>query len=778
MEKAIKKLFLLILFLTSLFICACTNPWMTEILEPKTITFDTDGGDPVPSQNLYKGEKVKRPANPKKEGYSFIDWYWYKDSENFEKYDFNFIPRKDMTLYAKWDNLSGEEFFTVTFDSQGGSEEKPQTVKKGAVAERPPNPNKSGFGFVNWYDNSGLNDPPYNFDAPVLKDITLYAKWSNIFYTVTFIDNEGKIIDTQLVGENGSATQAIPPIKSVEIAAGLYLGDPSTETFDGWYKEGENTSFIFSTPITGDITLYARWKPNFIDFSNQTGNSNFEKAISYVNGNPDTGAYTLILDTDATVISGYIDKNTKLTIQGLKTVNITINGSIAVNDTAELTINDKILTIGNGTLSITSAASLSLSGKSNINNIHLYADTNGNSSVNIASDWTGSVSALNLCGRVSDLQTVIDFWNKPTNPLTVLKGDGLNAATAAKFTLGNFIPLLGAATSQQKIIGYKIEDSGINIGKLVKDDPTFNSSDDFAAWLASQPANTAAAAYSVKLNVSDLGGNYNTAGSTGYVLRQNSTKYVNLDLSGSSITTISSNAFQSCTSLTSINIPSGVTSIGSSAFYGCSSLTSVTIPNGVSSIGSQAFQSCTNLIDITIPSSVTSIGQMAFQSCTSLTSVTIPSGVTNIENSTFAYCSNLTNITIPSSVTSFGTSAFQNCSNLSNITIPNSVTSIGDMVFANCTSLSSITIPSSVTSIGYGAFNTCTSLTSVTIPSSVTSIGGSAFNGCSNLNSVTFESAGITLASGAFNNLSSLQSAYTAGGIGTYIRSGSTWTKQ
>ena len=153
----------------------------------------------------------------------------------------------------------------------------------------------------------------------------------------------------------------------------------------------------------------------------------------------------------------------------------------------------------------------------------------------------------------------------------------------------------------------------------------------------------------------------------------------------------------------------------------------------VTSIGDDAFDYCTSLTSITIPNSVTSIGQFAFSGCKSLTSITIPNSVTTIGNYAFSSCSSLTSITIPNSVTTIGEGAFSSCSSLTSITIPNSVTSIGNNAFSSCSSLTSITIPNSVTSIGYGAFYNCDSLTSITIPNSVTSIGWYAFNGCTSL---------------------------------------------
>jgi len=69
-------------------------------------------------------------------------------------------------------------------------------------------------------------------------------------------------------------------------------------------------------------------------------------------------------------------------------------------------------------------------------------------------------------------------------------------------------------------------------------------------------------------------------GSLGNALRQNGTKYVSFDFSGSTATSIGSSAFFGCTSLTGITIPDSVTWIGGSAFRGCTSLTSVTFATG------------------------------------------------------------------------------------------------------------------------------------------------------------------------------------------------------
>ena len=137
-------------------------------------------------------------------------------------------------------------------------------------------------------------------------------------------------------------------------------------------------------------------------------------------------------------------------------------------------------------------------------------------------------------------------------------------------------------------------------------------------------------------------------------------------------------------------IADGVTTIGDNAFNGCSSLTSVTIPNSVTTIGWRAFNGCSSLTSVTIPNSVTIIGGSAFSGCSSLTSVTIPNSVTTIREYTFDDCNSLTSVTIPNSVTTIERSAFSSCTNLQKVNIGNSVKSIGEQAFYECTKLTQI----------------------------------------------------------------------------------------
>jgi hypothetical protein len=135
------------------------------------------------------------------------------------------------------------------------------------------------------------------------------------------------------------------------------------------------------------------------------------------------------------------------------------------------------------------------------------------------------------------------------------------------------------------------------------------------------------------------------------------------------VTSIASNAFSWCTSLTSVTIPTSVTKISSSAFAGCTALQSVYIHNYVTSIGSHAFDGCTSLSYAYIGSAVTSIGDYAFNNCAILSALTIGTAITAIGKYAFYGCRSISALNLPATLKTIGAQAFYGCTGLSSITV-------------------------------------------------------------------------------------------------------------
>ena len=84
------------------------------------------------------------------------------------------------------------------------------------------------------------------------------------------------------------------------------------------------------------------------------------------------------------------------------------------------------------------------------------------------------------------------------------------------------------------------------------------------------------------------------------------------------VVTVGNNAFQNCTSLSSVQFASGTTTIGTYAFAGCTSLNAVLTPATLTTIGANAYNGCTNLRHVIVSSAVKSIGANAFAGCTNM----------------------------------------------------------------------------------------------------------------------------------------------------------------
>ena len=249
-----RRLFSLML-LMMVFVVGCKkdDPVITEYI----VTFNTQGGSSIDALKVTEGGKATKPQDPTKENYIFSGWY--KEAACTTVWNFEKEPvMSNVTLYAKW--VAVTQACTVTFDSLGGSEVAPLTVNKGDKLVQPTKPTKENCSFLGWYKDASCTTP-WEFSTDVVNEnIILYAGWSNpgeTVFTVTFDTDGGNEIEPAFVKDNEKVIRPVDPLK-----LGFDL--------EAWCSDPERqTVYDFETPVTDDITLYAKWKKAeiaFIDF--------------------------------------------------------------------------------------------------------------------------------------------------------------------------------------------------------------------------------------------------------------------------------------------------------------------------------------------------------------------------------------------------------------------------------------------------------------------------------------------------------------------------------
>ena len=179
----------------------------------------------------------------------------------------------------------------ATFTADGTTFAPAQTIDRGEKFKEPAEPSKENHTFAGWYNG----DEPFDFDADTTNApnvLELVAKWDINKYTVQFVSDHGSFKDQTI--EHGK------PIDTDK----LTIPEVEGYTFIGWYAdEAHKTKFDFSTPITGDTKVYAKWEKN-APVLPDTYALNVSGAFVYVDGVDVTapaGDTSLPLKKDASV---------------------------------------------------------------------------------------------------------------------------------------------------------------------------------------------------------------------------------------------------------------------------------------------------------------------------------------------------------------------------------------------------------------------------------------------------------------------------------------------
>ncbi|WP_051227032.1 InlB B-repeat-containing protein [Butyrivibrio sp. MC2013] len=256
--------------------------------------FDVNGGVSAPANknNILYSEKIGDISDAKPlKGMVFVCWNTKADGKGVEVT--KALSPKDILALGEGNYTISDNFITiyaiymepvpladevkVTFNPNGGSRVPVQIVKKGKKAEEPEQPEKNDLVFGGWYVDENL-EIPFDFSSPLWTDITLYAKWLNV-YTVRFMER-AYYLDPETNYQ----------LDAVQVIQGDNVDEPESPSlkgyvFEGWYTDPEyNTLFDFSTKINQNLSLYGKLRPiQFIVRFDANGGSGMmrDQVLSY-----------------------------------------------------------------------------------------------------------------------------------------------------------------------------------------------------------------------------------------------------------------------------------------------------------------------------------------------------------------------------------------------------------------------------------------------------------------------------------------------------------------
>ena len=264
-----------------------------------TVTFNSNGGTEIAPKEVVSGLKIKAPSTPTKDKYLFRGWY--EDSTFNKEFDFNTPITSDITLYANWEaansineiRLAGDiqygtvqvgtlpsfnpgtttDSITIDKTNSGWMKRTSTTSLWGGFGLETPtavNDGKTYYGYsfaVNTNDGYQLaSDLKVIYNGDDVTTTANVSRWvwgayvtvdlgkangTPVVYTITFNSNDGTSVAPQNVNAGEKLKEPTPA--------------PTREgfTFDGWYEDSTfSTKFNFDTPITDNMTLYAKWTEN------------------------------------------------------------------------------------------------------------------------------------------------------------------------------------------------------------------------------------------------------------------------------------------------------------------------------------------------------------------------------------------------------------------------------------------------------------------------------------------------------------------------------------
>lgn len=658
---------------------------------------------------------------PTRAGYEFGGWFLSSDFSGAAQTTIPAGTNNNVYVYAKWIKT-----YNITYHLGGGinAEDNPTEFNERTLPLTLKAPTRDGFTFGGWYQNPACSgNQVTTIDAGTEKNVSLWAKWNAIEYSVSYVLNGGTNSD-----------QNVAKYSILDTPVKLYNPTRDGYLFEGWFASsdfsGERMTYL-SKDNLGDVTLHAKWSLAYTITYNTNGGFNDGRNPSVFTENTET-----------------------FTLFEAEKVNYSFLGWF---DNEELT-GTPITQIAKGTK----------------NNIILWAKWSSTQITVTFNPNGGGVSPLTKVVKKGGTYGELPTPTKAGYTFNGWVGKNLFDKTATAYKKGPY--LRGSDGEEVSNGAYSIYQIQVPAGATLT---ITNSGQSIAPGYAFY---TALGAYITGANYEQKAVITTTVPANATYIRvsvnfgeeyRKDIDYFQVEIGSTQTTYENYKIITPSTNITSTqnhalcaiwtenvytvtyNLDGGTNAAGNPATFKCSNLPIALLDatkNGEYFAGWYLDAEFTKRVTKIDAGSLKNIelwarfsqsplvfdlvGSSAYSVRAANTSISgdieIPQTyngkpVVVIQNSAFKDCSNVTSVLIPSSIKSIGINAFENCSNITETTIPEGVTLIGNNTFLGCEKLASVTFPTSLENIGANAFAGCTSLTSIVLPKNIQEIGANAF---------------------------------------------------
>ncbi len=525
-----------------------------------SISYELNGGTQAegnPTEYIYT-VGIESFKNPTRSGFSFAGWF-EDEKLNNEVKGINDEKQGNVTLYAKWLPV-----YEINYELNGGTQAEGNPTEyiytQGITSFG--EPTRIGYTFAGWYSDDKFSKEVSSIGTEQEGDVTLYAKWEMVFYSISYELNGG----TQAEG-NPTEYSYIEGIKSFKNPT------RSGYTFAGWYSDEEFKEEVkeISAETEGEITLYAKWLPAYKVIYVLNGGTQAEGNPTEYTEGEGIKSFKTPTRIGYAFVGWYSDEEFK---EEVKEITAESKGDITLYAKWE-ELSYKITYELNG-------------GTQAEGNPTGYAYT-----VGVKSFKAPTRSGYTFAGWFEDAAF--------TREIKEISGDRKGDITLyAKWIKDPYTQKITV-----KNVTYVL---------------SFDSNDNATNVVLSKFSDKKATSASIS-KVKYIGKSYNVTEIGDNAFKNN--KKLKTVTIGSSVKIIGKAAFSGCTALTTVKSGSKVTEIKASAFSGCKKLKSITLASTLKTIGSSAFTNCKALTKVTLGSKVNSIGSKAFKGCSALKSVTI-----------------------------------------------------------------------------------------------------------------------------------------------------------